>query len=334
MQPTVSVVIPCYNEQATIRSLLTAIYEQTYPRDRLEVVIADGLSEDGTRAVIASFQETYPALQVRVLDNTKRTIPSGLNQAIREARGEILVRLDAHSVPIPEYVDLCVRALEQVKGASVGGVWSIRPGGLGWIAEGIAAAAAHPLGAGDALYRLGGEARSVDTVPFGAFRRALIEKLGGFDETLLTNEDYEFNVRIQRHGGVVWMDPQIRTTYMARSTLKDLAHQYWRYGFWKYRMLLRYPDSIRWRQALPPLFVLVLLGMAGAAAFWPLARSGLIAVAVVYLLALLAAGIDMGRRGRDARLIPGGMLALATMHFSWGAGFLASLVSGWFKRHG
>jgi hypothetical protein len=99
-------------------------------------------------------------------------------------------------------------------------------------------------------------------------------------------------------------------------------------------MLLRFPGSIRWRQALPPLFVLVLLGMAGATAFWPSARIGLVAVAVVYLLALLTAGIDMGRHGRDARLIPGGMLALATMHFSWGAGFLASLVSGWRKRHG
>jgi len=334
MHPTVSVVIPCYNEQATIRSLLTAVYEQTYPRDKLEVVIADGLSEDGTRAAIASFQEMHPALLIKVVDNTKRTIPAGLNRAIREACGEILVRLDAHSVPVPEYIDLCVQALEQGKGASVGGVWSIRPGGPGWIAEAIAAAAAHPLGAGDALYRLGGEARSVDTVPFGAFRRALFEELGGFDETLLTNEDYEFNVRIRRQGGVVWMDPQIRTTYRARSTLKDLARQYWRYGFWKYRMLLRYPGSIRWRQAFPPLFVVVLLGMAGAAVFWPWARIGLIAVAVVYLLALLAAGIDMGRHGRDARLIPGGMLALATMHFSWGAGFLASLVSGWCKRHG
>jgi succinoglycan biosynthesis protein ExoA len=334
MQPTVSVIIPCYNEQATIPSLLAALHNQTYPRDKLEVVIADGFSEDGTRAAIDSFQEEHPELQVKLVDNAERTIPAGLNHAIRQSVGDVLVRLDAHSVPIPEYVALCVEDLEQGKGANVGGVWTIRPGGIGWIARGIAAAAAHPLGAGDALYRLGGEARSVDTVPFGAFRRRLFDELDGFDETLLTNEDYQFNVRIRQLGGVVWLDPRIRSTYMARSTLKELARQYWRYGYWKYRMLRSHPGSIRWRQALPPLFVLMLLVTALTSMVWPPAFMGLTAVSTVYLLSLLLAGIDMARRGRDARLILSGMLALAVMHLSWGAGFLTSMVRGWFGSHG
>ncbi|MFH1185276.1 MAG: glycosyltransferase family 2 protein [Chloroflexota bacterium] len=329
-----TVIVPCYNEQATIGSLLTAVHGQTYPLDKLEVVVADGLSEDGTRAAIAGFREAHRAFQVRVVDNPKRTIPSGLNQAIRQARGDILVRLDAHSVPIPEYVERCIGALEAGNGTNVGGVWKICAGGPGWMAQGIAAAAAHPIGAGDALYRLGGEARAVDTVPFGVFRRRLLEKIGGFDETLLTNEDYEFNVRIRRHGGVVWLDPRISSTYVARATLRDLARQYWRYGYWKYRMLQRYPGSVRWRQVLPPLFVLALIGMTAAAPFWPPAAAGLLAAVGSYLLALLAAGLHMGWRGRDAVLVPGGMLALASMHISWGAGFLASFVSGWFKRHG
>lgn len=334
MQPTVSIIIPCYNEQATIGALLAAIQGQSYPADKLEIVIADGFSEDGTRAEVARFQRDHPSVRAKVVDNHKRTIPSGLNQAIRESSGQILVRLDAHSIPIPEYVERCVQALETGRGANVGGVWQIVPGGKGALAAAIAAAAAHPLGAGDALYRLGGQARAVDTVPFGAFRRDLVESVGPFDEDLLTNEDYEFNYRLRRRGNVVWMDPEIRSTYVSRSTLQELARQYWRYGFWKYRMLLRYPESIRWRQALPPLFILVLLGTAVAAAVWPQAVIGLALAVLVYLSALLLAGVDLARRHRNAMIAPLAVPVLATMHFSWGLGFLWSVLLGRTRANG
>lgn len=334
MQPTVSIIIPCYNEQATIGALLAAIQGQSYPADKLEIVIADGFSEDGTRAEVARFQRDHPSVRAKVVDNHKRTIPSGLNQAIRESSGQILVRLDAHSIPIPEYVERCVQALEAGRGANVGGVWQIVPGGKGALAAAIAAAAAHPLGAGDALYRLGGQARAVDTVPFGAFRRDLVESVGPFDEDLLTNEDYEFNYRLRRRGNVVWMDPEIRSTYVSRSTLQELARQYWRYGFWKYRMLLRYPESIRWRQALPPLFILVLLGTAVAAAVWPQAVIGFALAVLVYLSALLLAGVGLARRHRNAMIAPLAVPVLATMHFSWGLGFLWSVLLGRTRANG
>ena len=252
MHPSVSIIVPCYNEQATIRSLLDAILAQNYPHSRMNVIIADGLSQDNTLAVIADFQREHPDLSVFVIPNARRTIPSSLNLAIKSAQGEIIGRLDAHSIPIPEYVERCVQTLEEGKGSCVGGLWTIRPGGNGWIARSIAAAAAHPLGVGDAMYRLEAKPGAVDTVPFGAFRRTLIEKIGGFDETLLTNEDYEFNTRVRRSGGVVWLNPQIRSTYVARASLADLAKQYWRYGYWKFIMLSRYPGTIRWRQALTP----------------------------------------------------------------------------------
>jgi glycosyltransferase involved in cell wall biosynthesis len=334
MQPTVSIIVPCFNEEATIGSLLDAIHEQTYPRNRVEVVIADGLSEDGTRTAVAGFRQKHPRLAVRVIDNPKRTIPAGLNLAIRDARGEILVRLDAHSVPIPGYVERCVRDLELGKGSNVGGVWAIAPGRRGWIPEGIAAAAGHPLGAGDALYRLGGQARAVDTVPFGAFRRSLIAEVGEFDEGLLTNEDYEFNVRIRKHGGVVWMDPEIQSTYVARSTLTALARQYWRYGFWKLRMLARYPSSLRWRQALPPLFVLSVSSLALAGIAWRPAVIILACILLIYLIVLTAAGIQLGLSHRKPSLIPGSILAFATMHLGWGAGFWASLLDKGLERNG
>lgn len=325
MRPTVSIIVPCYNEQHTIRSLLGAIAAQTYPRERIEVVIADAMSQDGTRGAIRAFGEAHPGLSVRMVENSQRTIPSGLNLAMREARGEIMIRLDAHSIPIPEYVERCVQDLENGKGSNVGGVWTIRPGGNGWIAAGIAAAAGHPLGAGDALYRLNAKAGEVDTVPFGAFRRTLLETVGEFDESLLTNEDYEFNTRIRRAGGVIWLDPEIRSLYVARSTLPDLARQYWRYGFWKFRMLLRYPGSLRWRQAIPPLFVLSIPLLALATLLWRPALLILVIELILYLGALFLASAGMAMRRGQLTVMPGAALAFMTMHAAWGGGFLWSL---------
>lgn len=332
MKPTVSIIVPCYNEQATIRFLLDAILAQTYPRAQMEVIIADAGSQDKTRDVIAAFQRQHPDLPLRIADNERRIIPAGLNSAIAASRGEIIVRLDAHSIPIPEYVERCVNALESDKGANVGGVWMIRPGGTGWIAESISFAAAHPLGVGDAMYRLNPNEGAVDTVPFGSFRRELIEKIGGFDETLLANEDYEFNARVRQSGGTVWLDPQIRSAYIARASLVELAKQYWRYGFWKFKMLRRYPKTIRWRQALPPLFVLSLILLIPLSFFVQLAQLILLFEIIFYLLALTAAGIELSIRQRKPLLVPGLVFAIATMHISWGSGFLWSLLSSPFKN--
>ena len=333
MPPSVSIIVPCYNEQATIRLLLDAILAQNYPHSRMDVVIADGFSQDNTLTVIAEFRKDHPSLSVIVVNNYRRTIPSSLNLAINSAKGEIIVRLDAHSMPIPEYVGRCVQTLEKGKGNCVGGVWKIRPGGEGWIARSIAAAAAHPLGVGDAMYRLTAKSGAVDTVPFGAFRRNLIEKIGGFDETLLTNEDYEFNARVRRNGGVVWLNPLIRSTYIARSSYSELAKQYWRYGYWKFRMLSRYPKTIRWRQALPPLFVLSLLGLSLFSIFITEIRFLIFFEIVFYLLVLATAGVILAIQQRKLLIAPGLVFAILTMHFTWGSGFLWSLVSSPFTKN-
>ena len=334
MNPSVSIIVPCYNEEKTIRHLLEAILGQTYPRESMELVISDGLSTDRTRAVIAAFQAEHPDLTVRVTDNTARTIPSGLNQAIRESRGEIIVRLDAHSMPIPEYVERCVAAHESGKGDNIGGVWEIRAGADTWAAKSISFAAAHPLGVGDAMYRLNAKAGAVDTVPFGSFRRSLIEKIGAFDETLLSNEVYEFNTRVRESGGVVWLDPSIRSVYFSRSTFGKLAAQYWRYGFWKFKMLQRYPHTLRWRQALPPVFVLSLFALIVLSLPLPFARFLLAAQALGYFFVLGLAGLKLSLEKKTGFLLFGLPLAITVMHLSWGAGFLWSGISGVFKKHG
>ncbi len=333
--PTVSIIVPCYNEQATIRLLLDAISQQTYPRAEMEVVIADGQSTDGTRTEIEAFQQSTPDLQVRVVENPARVIPAALNQALKAVRGAYIVRVDAHSVPQPDYVARSVAALEAGRADNVGGVWQIAPGGPGWVAQAIALAAAHPLGVGDASYRYTEQAQYVDTVPFGAFRRSLIEEIGPFDETLLTNEDYEFNVRIRQAGGTIWLDPAIRSKYYARASLGALARQYWRYGFWKARMLRRYPATLRWRQALPPLFVFSLLGLAVVGLWLPWVGWLLALELAVYFLILTLASAKPALKKSSLPLIFGVPLAIATMHVCWGSALIWSgfqmLFSVWFK---
>jgi len=318
----VSVIVPCYNEQATICQLLDAIYGQTYPLDEIEVVIADGLSTDHTRAEINDFQISHPELEIRIIDNIRRVIPSGLNRAIEAAIGKYIIRLDAHSIPNHDYIQKCVKGLEEGSGDNVGGLWKIQPGASTWIAKAIAIAASHPLGAGDALYRIGGAAQEVDTVPFGAFRKELINRIGMFDETLLTNEDYEFNVRLKQSGGRVWMDPSIYSIYFARSTLRGLSKQYWRYGYWKAQMLRKHPNTLRWRQILPPMFVVALLVLGFLSLGWNLARWLLAIIVILYIIVIFSIGIQMSLKHKSISLAIGLPLATATIHLSWGAAFL------------
>ncbi len=322
----VSVIVPCFNEQATICQLLEAIYGQTYPINEIEVVVADGLSTDRTRAEINKFRINHPQLEIRIIDNVRRIIPSGVNRAIEAAKGKYILRLDAHSIPSHDYIQNCVKGLEEGMGDNVGGIWKIHPGGSTWIAKAIAVAASHPLGAGDARYRIGGLAQEVDTVPFGAFRRELIDRIGLFDETLLTNEDYEFNVRLKHSGGRVWMDPSIYSIYFARSTLRDLSKQYWRYGYWKAQMLRKHPKTLRWRQIVPPTFVSALLVLGFLSLVWILARWLLAIIVILYTLVIFSIGIQMSIEQKSISLVIGVPMATATIHLSWGAAFLWGLI--------
>jgi len=326
MPPSVSVIIPCRNEERTIHYVLDAIYSQTYPRELMQVVIADGFSDDHTREEIASFKNAHPDLDVLVVDNPQRIIPAGLNTAIHASSGDLIVRMDAHSIPNPDYVSLCVDSLEKGIAQNVGGVWNIQPGTGSWIARSIAAAAGNPLAVGDAHYRFTDKAAYVDTVPYGSYKRDLFDQVGFFDETLLANEDYELNTRILQSGGKIWLDPEIRCTYYARSSLRALARQYYGYGYWKFRMLKRYPETLRWRQALPPAFLLGLFLTLLIGFFWKPSLYLFAFVLGLYLLILLGVGIRLAIKKRDILIMIGIPLAVVTMHFSWGAGFLAGAI--------
>jgi succinoglycan biosynthesis protein ExoA len=323
----VSIIVPCFNEQATIQQMLQAVYNQHFPREEIEVIIADGRSTDQTRLKIIEYQETHPDLSIQVVDNEKRNIPSGLNIAINLASGEYVIRLDGHSIPDNDYVENCVQCLKEGKGENVGGAWEIRPRGKSLSARSIALAAALPLAVGDAHYRIGGIAQAVDTVPFGAFKREYIIRIGKYNESLLSNEDYELNTRIRLKGGTIWFDPDIRSVYLAAPTYQALARQYLRYGYWKARMLRLHPKTIRWRQALPPFFVLSLILLFVLGFIWHPFWLILFIAGLCYSMILLVTGTIVAIRKDDVYMACGIPLAIFTMHFAWGISFLWSWIT-------
>jgi succinoglycan biosynthesis protein ExoA len=328
--PYVSIIIPCYNEENTIEPLLEAIKKQSYPLDKLEVVISDAISNDHTKEKILDFSKNNLKPKIVLVNNPKRTIPSGVNIAAENASGEILIRLDAHSEPNADYVKTSVDLLTANVADNVGGIWNIQPGGSTCIAKAIAKSAAHPLGVGDAQYRVSIKAQYTDTVPFGAFYKNKFNEIGCFDETLLANEDYEFNARLRKHGGKIWLDPRIQSKYYSRKNLKALAKQYWGYGFWKVKMLLRYPKTIRIRQAIPPLFTASIALLAIISFFVPFARIILGVEVCAYIISLLIVSINTTITQKEScfLLMP---FVMITMHFSWGSGFIFSLLTSLLK---
>ena len=320
--PFVSIVLPIRNEADHIGACIGRLLDQDYPHERMEIIVVDGMSDDGTRARLRELQATSRHVAIRVIDNPAMIVPTGLNLAIQAARGDVIVRMDGHTTPAVDYVSACVAALRTSGAANVGGV--IEPTGLTPMGEAIAIVTSHPLGVGDAKYRTGGAAGNVDTVPFGAFRRDVFERVGLFDESMVRNQDYEMNVRIRRAGESIYLDPAIRSVYTPRSDIASLWKQYLQYGWWRVETLRRHPGSLRWRQAVPPVFVAALVALALAGLAWPLAAVGWLVMVGTY--GVLVAAVALRRR--SDRATPARIaLAFATVHIAWGAGFVLNVLS-------
>lgn len=323
--PQISIIIPCYNEERFIAGALEQLVKQSCDAS-FEIVVVDGASTDDTRRVIDDFAAKHARVPLRVIDNPARNIPTALNLGIRAARGELIVRMDAHSAPSSNYVSRCAELLRAEKAAIVGMPWHIKPGADSLMARAIAAAVSHPLGAGDAKYRLRGtSSQFVDTVPFGAFHKSLWEQLGGFNEQLLTNEDYDFNYRVRKQGGSILLDNEAYSDYFARPRLSDLARQYFRYGIWKARMVKLHSSSIKLRQIVPPAFV-VTLAVLALLSFFSLYFALLLAfVAGIYLAVVLFVSFSLALRENALGLALYLPFTFIVIHFCWGSGFLVGL---------
>lgn len=325
----VSVVIPCFNEELFIVKALDQLVGQ-YEFESYEIVIVDGLSTDSTRQRINEFKQRHPQLAITIVDNPARQIPIALNLGVKRARGSVIARMDAHAVPPRGYIKRCLEVLEQPNVGAVGMPCLVKPGADTLTARAIASAVSHPFGIGDAKYRLtegktGQEA--VDTVAFACFRKSLWEELGGFNEQLLTNEDYDFNYRIRQSGKQVILDRQGHCDYFARSTLNGLSQQYRRYGRWKAQMVKLHPASIKIRHLVAPVFVLSILALFLLGfvfqPFWFLLGLEL----VLYSLLGLYFGLKLARRNGAgigfAAFMP---LVFLLIHLSWGSSFLVGML--------
>jgi succinoglycan biosynthesis protein ExoA len=330
-EDTVSVVIPCYNEERFIGEALEKLADQ-FESERYEIIVVDGMSDDRTRTVVDEFSKRHPGLTVRLMVNPARNIPTALNVGIAAARGTIIARMDAHAVPCEGYIRRCVEVLRECNAGVVGMPCMVRAGADTLVARAVAVGVSHPFGIGDAKYRLGAGGslqEAVDTVAFACFRKSLAQELGGFNEELLTNEDYDFNYRVRQSGREVILDRSGHCDYFARSTLGGLAKQYWRYGGWKARMVKLHPKSIKLRHLVAPVFVLSVVALLVVSLFFKPAFLLLAVEIGLYLVAALAAGWHAIRNTSGNRvvlllLMP---LVFSTIHLSWGTSFVIRLMT-------
>jgi glycosyltransferase involved in cell wall biosynthesis len=320
----VSVIMPCRDEEKHIARALTSILANDYPRDRLELLVVDGMSTDGTRKIAAEFARDHGFMQL--LDNPKKITPAALNIGLAQARGDIIIRVDAHSTYPSDYISRLVAWQEKTGADNVGGTWRIIPGGDTNMARAIAVGLTQPFGAGDAHYRLGVTSpRWVDTVPFGCFPREIFARIGNFDEELVRNQDDEFNLRLRKNGGRTLLVPDVRVDYYARDNLPKLWRMYYQYGYFKPLVARKLGFVLGLRQLLPSSFVLALVG-SFLVGWWipPLGALGLI-ILLTYVLADVACAWLAGRQIGPA-VTSCLTLVFPTLHFSYGLGFLKGLV--------
>jgi len=325
----VTIVVACRNEIHHIRGFLDSILAQNFHGAGWEAIIADGFSDDGTRNVLTEYCSRHP--QLHVVDNPRRIVSSGLNAAIRAARGEIIIRMDAHTRYAPDYCALCLETLEATGADNVGG--PARTNASGTYARAVAAAYHSRFCTGARFHDVNYEGW-VETVTYGCWRKSIFDRIGLFDENLVRNQDDEFNLRLIRAGGRIWQNPRIMSWYTPRTTLSGVFKQYFQYGFWKVAVIRKHKIPGSWRHGVPVLFVIVNLGMLALipSAVWAHATNIASTAAILWtsmlgcysLANLVASAVAANSGGWD--IFPYLPATFATYHFSWGLGFLVGLV--------
>ncbi|MBI3448541.1 MAG: glycosyltransferase family 2 protein [Acidobacteria bacterium] len=316
-EPFVSVVLPVRNEARDISRCLDAILGQDYPRDRMEILVVDGMSADTTRDVVAAYARRDP--RVRLVENPGRIVPTGLNAAIRALRGEILVRVDGHTLIAPDYVRRGVEAIRRTGADVVGG--AMEASGATPFGRAVAAATGTPMGVGGSAFHYATAEQDAESVYMGTFRRDVFTRFGTFDERCVRNQDDEFNYRVREGGGRVRLVPSMRSTYFPRETPRALFRQYYQYGYFKVLVAGLHPRMMRPRHFAPSAFVAVLAALAVAAALSAAGKLALAAVLAAHIAATLALTRPRCRGAARAWLLT--PAATLLIHAAYGLGFLA-----------
>jgi len=322
--PFVTVVVPCRNEEKHIARCLQSILNNDYPPERIEILVVDGMSEDQTREIVARYSARYP--MIRIVDNLKKHIPAAMNAGIRAACGERILKMDAHSTYQREYISRCVRYQDEYGAENSGGIAKIVPGADTWTGRAIVLGLASRFGSGNANVKVGVTKPTwSDSTAFGCFKKDLFERIGMYDEKLLSSSDLDVNQRIQAAGGRILFVPDIVVNYAADGDLRTLRRHVFADGVWVSYVMKFGKRAWSWRHWVPALFVLSLLA---ALALGVVSRLFLwlgLGVAGVYAAASLAVSLQIAVRERELRyafLLP---VVYAVRHFVFGAGTLFGL---------
>jgi GT2 family glycosyltransferase len=305
-------------------SCLESIVACSFPKDQLELLVVDGQSDDGTREIVFEFSKRYP--WITLLDNVRRITPVGMNIGIRSAKGQIVIRMDAHTVYPNNYVSQLVKWLVKSKADNVGGVVIVRPANHTPKAHAIAFALSHPWGVGNAHFRIGAsEPKWVDTVPFGCFRREVFDRIGLYSEALVRNQDDELNHRLIKQGGRILLVPEITSFYTARESLRKLWVMFYQYGYFKPLAVRTIGAVMTARQIVPFVFVLSLM-LTGALSLWSYTMAVLFtALIIVYAVLDLSISLRAGiERGMHCGLWS--VIVFPILHMSYGTGYLKGVL--------
>lgn len=323
-----SVICPIYNEEKYIGKCIESILKQDYPKDDLEVLFVDGMSTDRTREIVEEYVISYP--YIRLIDNPKRIVPPAMNIGIRASKGNIIIRLDAHAIFPNNYFSQLVHYLITLKADNVGGVCRTLPINDSVVCQSIASVLSSRFGMGNSHFRIGAtEIMEVDTVPFGCFNRELFERIGYFDEELIRNQDDEFNGRIIKNGGKIYLLPFLTIDYYARDTIKKVWKMFYQYGLFKPLVNKKLGSPATIRQFFPLCFVLGLL----LGPLW-----GLFDMTFMYLyglVILLYVGIAIYysmRESLNIKRILTQVYIYFVVHFSYGWGYLNGIYKLLFKK--
>lgn len=315
----VSVVMPVYNEEKYIEKCIDSLLLQDYPLEKMEWIFVDGCSKDKTVEIIESYREKYPSL-IKVHNNPNKIVPYAMNIGIAASKGKYIVRLDAHADYAVDYISKCIYYLETTDAENVGGVAETKANGF--MGNAIAKMLSSKFGVGNSQFRTNGESGYVDTVPFGAFKREVFTKYGGYDERLVRNQDNEMNFRIRKNGGKIYLSNDIRLSYYCRDSIKGISAMARKNGMWNIITMKLCPGSMGLRHFIPFLFVASILCLGLLGIIQPLFWWLLISELLLYLLLDVLFSIKQAATAKEFFAL---FVLFPVFHVAYGVGSMIGL---------